>query len=348
MKIKTMKAAILVNQNEPLLIDEVELPKNLDYGQVLVKVHYSGICGSQIGEMAGAKGPDPYLPHLLGHEGSGTVVEIGKNVKYVKVGDNVVLHWKSGKGIESNTPTYKWKGKKINAGFVTTFNEYAVVSENRLTRIPLETDLKIASLFGCALTTGFGVVENNAKLKFGESIVVFGAGGIGLNIVQASALVSAYPIIAIDLHDKRLELAKQIGATHTINSTNENMKGKINEIIGQDNLDVFIDNTGIPEIIAMGYEITKKDGRIILVGVPQVGNNISIHSLPLHFGKYISGSHGGETNPEFDIPRYHKLYKAGKIAINNLITETYTLKKINEAIDKMINGKTSGRCVVKL
>jgi len=323
MKIKTMKAAILVELNKPLLIDEVELPKDLDYGQVLVKVHYSGICGSQIGEIAGQKGPDPYLPHLLGHEGSGTVVETGMGVKYVNPGDNVVMHWRKGNGIDSDPPKYKWDGKLLNAGFVTTFNEYAIVSENRLTRIPKDANLKICSLFGCAVTTGFGVVNNNAQLKIGESIVIFGSGGIGLNMVQAAALVSAYPI-------------------------NENAKEIILEIVGQDNLDVFIDNTGQPDIITMGYQITKRDGRVILVGVPQIGKNISIYSLPLHFGKYLSGSHGGEATPESDIPRYHKLYNVGKLPLNKLITETCSLEKINEAISAMISGKTQGRTIVKL
>ena len=348
MKIKTMKAAILVELNKPLLIDEVELPKDLDYGQVLVKVHYSGICGSQIGEIAGQKGPDPYLPHLLGHEGSGTVVETGMGVKYVNPGDNVVMHWRKGNGIDSDPPKYKWDGKLLNAGFVTTFNEYAIVSENRLTRIPKDANLKICSLFGCAVTTGFGVVNNNAQLKSGESIVIFGSGGIGLNMVQAAALVSAYPIIAVDRYDKRLALSSQLGATHIINTSNENAKERILEIVGQDNLDVFIDNTGQPDIITMGYQITKRDGRVILVGVPQIGKNISIYSLPLHFGKYLSGSHGGEATPESDIPRFYKLYNVGKLPLNKLITETCSLEKINEAISAMISGKTQGRTIVKL
>ena len=342
-----MKAAILVEQNQPLLIDEVELPKKLDFGQVLVQLHYSGICGSQLGEIAGIKGADPYLPHLLGHEGSGIVIETGPNVTHVKVGDHVVLHWRPGIGIESQPPKYKWKGNILNAGYVTTMNEYAVVSENRITPIPFNTDKKVASLFGCAVTTGFGVIENNAQLKIGESIVVFGSGGIGLNVVQAAALVSAYPIIAIDRYDNRLELSSELGATHIINSHNKNVKEKIIEIVGQDNLDVFIDNTGQPDIITMGYQITKREGRIILVGVPHSGSNISIHSLPLHFGKYLSGSHGGETTPELDIPRYYKLYNSGKIALHKLITEIYSLEEINEALSAMISGKTRGRCLVK-
>ena len=133
-----VRAAILVEQNKPLIIDNIELPKDLLPGQVLVKVLVSGICGSQIGEICGAKGPDRYLPHLLGHEGCATVIGIGPGVKTLCKGDLVVLHWRKGVGIESETPNYIWRGKKVNAGWVTTFNKYAVVSENRCTSIPKE------------------------------------------------------------------------------------------------------------------------------------------------------------------------------------------------------------------
>ena len=167
-----MRAAILVEQKKPLVIDEVQLPTFLEIGQVLVKVHFSGICGSQIGEINGAKGSDPYLPHLLGHEASGVVLEVGPGVKHVKPGDAVVMHWRKGAGIEAVTPNYLWRGKKLNAGYITTFNEYAIVSENRLTAIPSDSNLMIAALFGCAVTTGFGVIENNASVRIGESVVV--------------------------------------------------------------------------------------------------------------------------------------------------------------------------------
>ena len=140
------KAAVLITQKKPLEIIEIDLPKNLDIGQVLVELAYSGICGSQLGEIDGAKGPDPWLPHLLGHEGSGKVLAIGPGVKHVKPGDTVVLHWKTSQGIESATPKYKWGNKIVNAGWVTTFNEHAVVSENRVTKIEGSSDLNTAAL----------------------------------------------------------------------------------------------------------------------------------------------------------------------------------------------------------
>lgn len=344
---KFTKAAILTELRKPLIIAEIELPQELKVGQVLVKIHFSGICGSQLGEIDGAKGEDKFLPHLLGHEGSGTVVAIGPGVKTVSLGDKVVLHWRKGDGIESEPPIYNWKGTKVNAGWVTTFNEFAVISENRVTTIPKDSEMDVAALFGCAVTTGFGIIENNAKLKIGESVVVFGAGGIGLNVVQAASLVSAYPIIAIDIFDNRLALAQEMGATHLINSRDKSVE-EISELIqSMTKVDVFIDNTGNTQIIELGYNILKPQGKMVLVGVPKKGNNINIFSLPMHFGKSIIGSHGGETVPQIDIPRINKLYLEKRIKLKNLISKTYNLNDINTAISDIRNGLVSGRVSIK-
>jgi S-(hydroxymethyl)glutathione dehydrogenase/alcohol dehydrogenase len=236
----------------------------------------------------------------------------------------------------------------VNAGWVTTFNEYSVVSENRLTPIPDDSDMEIAALFGCAVTTGFGAVTNNARLKIGESVVIFGSGGIGLNIVQAAALTSANPIIAVDLHNCRLDLAKKLGATHTINAGEQDARVEIAGILGQDLLDVFIDNTGSSDVIQMGYELTHPQGRVVLVGVPRKGDNISIYSLPLHFGKQITGSYGGEATPHIDIPRYYRLYREGRLNLKALITRRFNLREVNEAIAGMRDGSISGRCIIRM
>ena len=345
---ESMKAAILVEQRKPLVIDDVQLPTSLAVGQVLVKVHFSGICGSQLGEIDGAKGEDKFLPHLLGHEASGTVMEAGPGVRYVKADDNVVMHWRKSLGIEATPPVYKWQGRQVNAGWITTFNEYAIVAENRLTPVPKDSDMDVAALFGCAVTTGFGVVVNNAKIKIGESVVVFGAGGVGLNIVQAAALAGAYPVIAVDLFDNKLELARSVGATHLINSSKAEARQAILDVVGAALVDVFIDNTGSPSIIELGLQITKPNGRVTLVGVPKKGNNISMYSLPLHFGKELKGSHGGEAIPQEDIPRYQGLYRAGKIHLRELLTDHFPLDDINIAIAKMRDGSIAGRCLIKL
>src|SRR5712691_12015363 len=276
---RSTKAAILTALRKPLVVAEIGLPDALDVGQVLVKIHYSGVCGSQLGEIDGVKGEDKYLPHLLGHEGSGTVLAIGPGVRHVGPGDKVVLHWRKGLGIESPTPAYTWNGSKVNAGWLTTFNEYSVVSENRLTRIPPDSDMEVAALFGCAVTTGFGVVQNNAKLRIGESVVVFGAGGVGLNIVQAAALVSAYPIIAVDLYDNRLELARSMGATHFLNASRGDTPAQIRELVGPAGLDGLIDHRCEPEIAGMCYGHTDRIARVSLVGLARWVSDNSIRSL---------------------------------------------------------------------
>ena len=209
MKNKKIKSAILVESKKPLVVADIDLPNKLEFGQVLVKVCYSGICGAQLNEIEAIKGPDKFLPHLLGHEGSGIVEKIGKGVKTVKPGDHVVLHWRPSSGIQSSTAKYFWNGKQVNAGWVTTFNEKAIISENRLTVIPKEADLKTAALYGCAITSGFGAVNNDAKVQIGQSVLIFGLGGMGLSIAYASSLVSAYPIIGIDIHKEKLDMAKK-------------------------------------------------------------------------------------------------------------------------------------------
>ena len=274
-----MRAAILVEQKKPLVIDSVELPRRLDYGQVLVKVFYSGICGSQLGEIDGVKGEDHYLPHLLGHEGSGEVFDIGAGVKCVKPGDFVVLHWMKGQGVESAPPLYRWRNKSLNAGYVTTFNEYAIVSENRLTVIPPYVDLKLATLFGCAITTALGVINNDAQLKIGQSLVVFGVGGVGLNIIQGAKMVSANPVIAIDIVDSKLEKARQFGADTVFNSSaTADLEAEIRRVVGSEGADVVIETTGNARVIEQAYNLTHHDGKTILVGVPKKGD----HASPIH------------------------------------------------------------------
>lgn len=341
-----MMAGILVKQHAPLVIDEVQLPKSLAYGQVLVKVLYSGICGSQIGEIEGVKGEDKYLPHLLGHEGVGDVLQVGEGVRFIRPGQRVVLHWRKGAGVEAAPAVYGWRGAQLNAGWVTTFNQYAVVSENRITPVDTDLDPCLLPLFGCAVTTGFGVVTNNARVRLGESVVVFGVGGVGLSVVQGAALAGANPIIAVDLHDNRLALAARLGATHSINATVKDISEHVRAIVGLGGADICIDNTGNTSIIAAAYALTASQGRLVLVGVPRASDNVSLHTLPLHFGKVLTGSHGGEACPEKDIPRYIGLWRSGKLRLEDCITERFTLGNINTALDRMRSGALAGRCLI--
>ena len=343
-----IKAAILVQNKAPLELAEIESPDRLHYGQVLVKVKYSGICGAQINEIEGVKGPDKFLPHLLGHEGCATVLEVGEGVRTVKKGDTVVMHWRPSNAIQSQTPTYKWGGKTVNAGWVTTFNTHAIVSENRVTPIPADFDPKLAPLFGCAVTTAIGVINNNAQVKVGQSVVVFGVGGVGLCIAQAAQMVSANPVIAVDLVDSKLEMAKRFGATHCINSKKTpDVDKAIRDIVGANGADVIVETTGNARVIETAYNLTQPKGKTILVGVPRKDDNISIYSLPLHFNKILRGSEGGDAEPHNDIPRYVRLVQAGKFSLDGLITHEFPLEKINEAIQLVRSGE-AGRVIVAM
>lgn len=238
-------AAILVEQRQPLVLDEVEIPP-LGFGQVLVETMVTRICGSQIGEIDGVKGPDRFLPHLLGHEGGGIVREVGPEVSHVKAGDRVVMHWRPGRGIEARPAVYNWRGNRCNAGWITTFNRFGVIAENRLTRVPADTDFEVCALLADTLTTGFGAINNDAHVKIGESVVVVGCGGIGLGTVLGAHLAGAHPIIAIDVHDHKLTKAREFGATHTINSAQGDFVAAAETILGG-KADVVIDGTGNPK-----------------------------------------------------------------------------------------------------
>jgi len=341
-----IRAAVLVEQRKPLEVVDIEAPEALRFGQVLVKIRYSGICGAQINEIDGTKGPDKFLPHLLGHEGIGTVLETGEGVKSVKKGDTVVLHWRRGNGIQAEPPTYRWNGRAVNAGWVTTFNNCAVISENRLTPIPSDFDPRIAPLLGCAVTTAFGVINNNAAVKVGQSVVVFGVGGVGQSLVQAARMVSAYPIVAIDVVPKKIETALRFGATHGIDSrSGVDLDKAIREIVGSEGADVAIETTGNTRVIETAYGVTHSKGKTILVGVPRKGETVSIYTLPLHFKKLLTGSEGGDAEPERDIPRYVRLIRAGILKLDGLVTHEFGLDRINEAIALVRSGE-AGRVLI--
>jgi S-(hydroxymethyl)glutathione dehydrogenase/alcohol dehydrogenase len=348
MKVKQSRAAILAQSRQPLVVDEIALPDELDAGQVLVKVLYTTICGAQINEIDALKGIDKFLPHLLGHEASAEVIEIGPGVTNVKPGDTVVLHWRPSRGIQSRTPAYSWRGEKLNAGWVTTFNRYAVISENRMTPIPAGFDLKTAPLLGCAVTTAAGVVNNDAHLKVGESVVVFGVGGVGLNVVQFAALAGGYPIVAVDLLEHKLDMAKARGATHTLNSAGMSageVSDAIRDIVGRDGPDKVIETTGVKPVIENAYELTHKDGGLVLVGVPH--EKVTINTLRVHFNMILTGSEGGSSKPDIDIPRIIRLVEAGRLSFDGIITDEFALDDINAAFDLVRSGK-AGRVLIRV
>lgn len=342
-----MKAAVLVKQNAPLAIVELEIPK-LDVGQVLVKVDFSGICGKQIDEITGRQGEDPHIPHLLGHEGAGVVVDTGPGVSKVKEGDRVVLHWMKGTGIDSKPPRFKHNGKTLSAGWVTTFSDFTVASENRMTVVDPDIDGDVLALLGCAVTTGLGIVFNDARLLPGQSIAVIGVGGIGLNVLQGAGLMHAYPIVAIDIADDKLDAARAFGATHAVNSAKEDAAAALQELSGGQGFDVVVENTGINDVRVTAYEATSDQGTTVFAGVPMAGERLAIDSYPLHFGRRMVGSHGGGTVPEIDIPRYLSLYRQGKLRLGELIGGRFALDNINDAVEMVRQGNICGRCVVDM
>lgn len=330
-------AAILITQKQPLEIDEVEIPA-LRHGQVLVEMAVSRICGSQVGEINGVKGPDRYLPHLLGHEGGGTVLEVGPEVRHIKPGDRVVAHWRPGSGIEAGGSVYQRGSQKINAGNITTFQKHAVISENRLTVVPVDTDFEICALLADTLTTGFGVINNDANVHLGESVVIIGCGGIGLGAVLGAKLAGAYPIITVDLHDHKLEMAAAYGATHTINSSKNDFVEAARSILGGTS-DVVIDGTGLPAVLEKAYALTSPQGRCVIIGVMHHEQKLSLNTLPLHFGKRLFGSHGGSSKPADDIPRQLRMMKAGLFEPSGFVSHRFSLEEVNEGIAKMQSGE---------
>ena len=334
-----MKAAILRNTNQPLELRDIEF-KPLQKGQVLVKLAYSGVCHSQVMEVRGKRGKDKWLPHLLGHEGTGCVVDIGESVTKVQKGDKVILGWIKSCGIEAEPASYTYENEKINSGNVTTFNEYSIVSENRIVKLPKGIPMDIGVLFGCAIPTGAGIVMNEIVPRENSTIAIFGLGGIGLSALMATKLFNCKTIIAIDIEDSKLNLAKEFGATHTINSSKEKVLNRIIEITDNQELDYSIECSGIAKVIETAFKSVKNSGGLcIFASHPQKGDQISIDPYDLICGKQIKGSWGGSSNPDIDVPKLASLYLNGKLPLEKLITRQYTLDQINDALDDLENRK---------
>lgn len=343
-----MKAAILRELNKPLALEEIEVPEP-GFGQVRVQIKVSGICRKQFQEVKGLHGPDPYLPHLMGHEGSGIVEAIGPSVTRVAIGDHVVVSWIKAKGLEPKPPVYKRDGQRINAGAVTTFSQYTVVAENRVTRVSKNLPFDKAALLGCAIPTGVGVVMNTAKVKPGSTVAVFGAGGIGLNIIQGCALAKAGKIIAVDLHDRKLDQAKKFGATHTLHARQENSLTRIKELTEGRGVDYAFEASASREAMENAYaSVCWGTGLAILVGnLPYDDKKILIDPFPLYAGTRLIGTWGGETDPDRDFPRYVDWILNGQLKLDELITHRFQLKDINDAFVALERGEV-GRAVVEL
>ncbi len=336
------KAAILYQTNQPLQVEELMIPE-LKTGQVLVKITCSGLCHTQLNEIRGLKGEDKFIPHTLGHEGSGIVKIVGLGVEKVKPGDHVVLTWIKSNGMDVPSTSYQNNnGVSVNSGAISTFMEYAVISENRLVAIPKKVPLREASLLGCAVPTGAGIVMNTAQVKPGSSVAVFGVGGIGLSAVMASSLIDDTIIIAIDVFEHKLEQARQLGATHLINARQQDPVATILKITSGRGVDYAIEAAGRRETMEAAFQAVRDNGGLcVLAGNLPHGEHISLDPFDLIKGKRIMGTWGGETQPDRDIPMYVDLYLSGKLKLGKLITQTYSLSDINRALEDFENGKVS-------
>lgn len=335
-----MRAAVLYQTGEPLVIeDDIEIP-GLQSGQVLVKVAFSGVCHSQLFEVLGLRGEDRFLPHMLGHEGSGTVIDIGQGVTKVKRGDRVILGWIKGEGMDVDGPKYKKNGITINAGGITTFSTLTIVSECRCVKITEDIPLDIAALFGCAVPTGAGIVMNQIKPAKGSAIAVFGIGGIGLSALMTAALYECSTLIAVDVEDEKLNWAFEFGATHIINAIKVDPVSEIYRITSNKGVDYSIEASGISGTIEIAFRSVRKFGGVcVFASHPAHGSKIELDPHDLICGRRIEGSWGGACVPDRDIPQLIGLYKRRKLPLEKLISNRYSLEQINKAFEDLQNRK---------
>lgn len=333
-----MMAAVLTQLNAPLEIHELTYSP-LMFGQVLVKIHQSGICGAQIAEIRGEKGNAKFMPHLLGHEASGTVLKVGDGVRRVKPGNRVVCHWRKADGQEAEPATYfTYEDQvRIGSGPIATFAEEAVISENRLTPVPSDTPHDLCALLGCGLSTALGTIENEAKLQMGETVLIIGCGGLGANLILAAKLRQASYIGVVDVADKRA-LATALGASEFAQVPGEHL--------GRGVFDVVIDTTGSDFAFQNGIGALASGGRFVMVGQPR--GNVLIPNARSLFdgeGKSIIATQGGQFKPEKDLARYISMWRSGILKIDGLITHRFPLNRINEGICLVKQGQ-AGRVMI--
>jgi S-(hydroxymethyl)glutathione dehydrogenase/alcohol dehydrogenase len=331
-------AAILVETGKPLVVDELEIPK-LKSGQVLVEITFSGVCHTQVLECRGFRGEDKFLPHCLGHEGSGVVYDVGSDVTKVKAGDRVILSWIKASGMNVLGTAYQWGQRLVNAGGITTFSRYAVISENRLMPICENISMREAAMLGCAVPTGAGAVLNTAKPQSGQNIAIFGTGGVGLCSVAAASISGCKNIIAVDIQEEKLKIAKNMGATCCINAS---LKDPVKEIKGicPSGLDFAIEASGRPDVmLAALYSVRSQGGSAVVIGNARYGEKIELDPAQFNQGKRLLGTWGGDSQPDSDYPFFCKMISSGKLNLKPLFSRAYSLNDINKAIDDLAAGK---------
>jgi Zn-dependent alcohol dehydrogenase len=349
------RAAVYVEIGKPMVIDEVELP---DPGptQLLVKLFASGICHTQLHTL---HSPDAKVPTLLGHEATAVVMGTGERVRGIREGDHVTLSFMPRHlpgGVRPELPAVKVRGQELRAsGASATWSDHVVVDQAFVVPIDPTVATDVTAIIGCAVTTGCGAVINTAKVRPGDSVVVFGAGGVGLCAIQAAANVSAGPIIAVDVTDEKLEFAKSFGATHGLNGRNASVVDQIRELTNG-GADFAFDAIGRAETIAQLLPSVRpampgwkpEGGTAVQVGIPRQPVSVGVLGDILPGGKVYRGTFGGSPTPERDYPMYVSWFKSGKLPLDRLVSRRFKLEQINEACDALERGDILGRAIVEM
>lgn len=369
------KAAVLHEMHTEYQIEEIELDPPKD-GEVLVKFAASGMCHSDEHMVTGDMALDPAIlemmgwsqyPIIMGHEGAGTVVEVGPNVTGLAVGDHVVTsfvpacgtcpscvtghsnlcdwgaHLLSGHQADGTSRHHLADGSDIaTMCCLGTFSEYSVVHQNSLVKIDDDLPLDKACLVACGVTTGWGSATYAAEVSSGQTVVVVGTGGVGMNAVQGAALAGAKYVVAVDPVEFKREQAQIFGATHAVASV-EDAQALLAELTWGRNAERVIITTGEGkgEDLAGIMGLVAKGGRCVYTSVSDINSNeVSLNLFDLAMQqKQLVGTIFGSANPRFDIPRLLGLYRSGHLKLDELVTRTYTLDQINEGYQDMRDGK---------
>lgn len=360
------RAAVLYGEGQEFKVEEVEVD-NPKENEVLVHLAASGLCHSDYHMVTGEYGPI-HFPMIGGHEGAGVVEKVGPGVTRMKPGDHILLTFIPACGkcrfCSMGMSPLCDKGANILLGpqmdgtfrmhteggedagqfcMISTFSEWTVVPEDSI--VPLDEDLDLTKIciVGCCVPTGFGSAVNKADVQPGETVVIYGIGGVGINSVQGAAVNGAAKVVAVDPVDYKLEMAEEMGATHTINPNQQDPVEKVVELtngVGADKAIVTIDNP-LPEHVGQAFRSIRKGGRAVITGVANAQHqhvDISPFELTL-FNKELVGSLYGDSNVHADLPRYLETYRAGKLKVDELVTNTYTLDEINQGYRDMLDGK---------
>jgi S-(hydroxymethyl)glutathione dehydrogenase/alcohol dehydrogenase len=341
------RAAVLYETGKPLVIEELAVPSPLK-GQVVVKIHYSGVCMSQVMEASGRRGEDKWLPHLMGHEASATVMETGPGVSKVAPGDKVVLTWIRSKGLDAPGCVFTKGNVKINSGGVTTFSDYSVVSENKCVKLPEGVGDDVACLLGCAVLTGSGILINEVGPTPGSTVAFFGLGGVGMSALMASGLYELKEVIAVDVDPHKLVLARDFGAKHVVNASEADPVEAIRELTNGEGVDYCVEAAGRAGTIEQAFMAVRKGGGLcVFASHPGHGEKICLDPHHLISGRNIRGSWGGASDPDRDIPKFADLYAEGRLPLEKLFAGRYGLMQINEALKDLESG-TAGRPIIEI